>query len=159
MMVEYSGIVRNSCDDDPNIRTVVFFQGCSKNCKGCHNPSTHKRGAGKNVSVGDLHTLLRHEARNKRVTISGGEPLEQREALSELLRLLKKDNFEICLYTGRQLEDVPYHVLMNTDYIKVGGFVSEKVDPRLHFVGSSNQRMFRVKEGRISEELNLFDGC
>ena len=36
-----SEITRDSIVDGPGLRAVVWAQGCSHNCPGCHNPATH----------------------------------------------------------------------------------------------------------------------
>lgn len=35
-----TNISRGSLHDGPGVRTVVYFKGCSLNCKWCHNPET-----------------------------------------------------------------------------------------------------------------------
>src|ERR1700690_609069 len=76
----------------PGLRAVVYFQGCSLHCANCWNPATHKfRG----VEVPVLEVVQRfEEARRFRslegVTFSGGEPMQQAEALLELMREIRK---------------------------------------------------------------------
>ena len=41
MQIRLSGIVNDSIVDGTGIRLTVFTQGCTHNCKGCHNPQTH----------------------------------------------------------------------------------------------------------------------
>lgn len=38
-------IKRNSLDDGPGIRSVVFFKGCPLNCRWCHNPESKSKEA------------------------------------------------------------------------------------------------------------------
>ena len=35
-----SGVVKESIVDGPQLRFVVFVQGCPHHCPGCHNPET-----------------------------------------------------------------------------------------------------------------------
>ena len=95
--------------DGPGVRTVVFFQGCDLRCKGCQNKSTWDMKSGTEVEVAELATLLQKEVCNKKITFSGGEPLMQAEALIELVKLL--DGFDIAVYTGHELCDVPMELL------------------------------------------------
>ena len=91
---------------------------------------------------------------NKKITISGGEPLEQMEGLLALLGELKIRGYNVCLYTGWEMEQVPKQVLSMTDYIKTGGFNPKLKTPDMQYVGSSNQQMFSIRNGNV-EEVNL----
>ena len=138
-----NSIMKNpSLCDGYGYRTVVFLQGCDLHCPGCHNKSTWDPNKGTLMEVSDLAKLLRDKAINKKVTISGGEPLLQKEAVLELLKELS--DFDLCLYTGREMEDVPLEMLKYLKYIKVGRFIQEERTSTTPFVGSKNQRFVRV---------------
>ncbi len=138
-----NSIMKNpSLCDGHGYRTVVFLQGCDLHCPGCHNKSTWDPNKGTLMDVGDLAKLLREKAINKKVTISGGEPLLQKEAVLELLKELP--DFDLCLYTGHEMEDVPFEMLKYLKYIKVGRFIQEERTSTTPFVGSKNQRFVRV---------------
>ena len=129
--------------DGYGYRTVVFLQGCNLRCPGCQNPSTWDINKGISVDVKDLAHHLREKCLNKKLTISGGEPLLQAEALKELLEELK--DFDLCLYTGHELNEVPQEILCYLKYIKVGSFKKELKTSMKPFVGSTNQEFLEVK--------------
>lgn len=94
------------------------------------------------MRVEQLARVIRERATSRRLTISGGEPLEQTQSLVALLDALP--GFEVALYTGKNLAEVSTDVLHRVDYIKVGAFMREKATATMPFVGSSNQRFLRV---------------
>jgi anaerobic ribonucleoside-triphosphate reductase activating protein len=76
----------------PGLRAVVYFQGCSLQCAGCWNPSTHKF-RGMEVTVLELAQRFEEASRLEPlegVAFSGGEPMQQAEALLELMREIRK---------------------------------------------------------------------
>ena len=76
----------------PGLRAVVYFQGCSLHCAGCWNPSTHKF-RGPEVTVLEMTQRFEEASRLEPlegVTFSGGEPMQQAEALLELMRQIRK---------------------------------------------------------------------
>lgn len=135
--------------DGYGYRTVLFLQGCSLRCPGCQNPSTWDIDKGTNIDVKELASILREKCFNKKLTISGGEPLLQKDALIELLQELK--DFDLCLYTGHELSEVPEEVLKYLKYIKVGRFVRELKTSMKPFVGSTNQEFMEVKHDEESK--------
>ena len=138
-----NSIMKNpSFCDGYGYRTVVFLQGCDMHCPGCHNKSTWPLDKGTVMEVSDLAQLLREQAINKKVTISGGEPLLQKDAVLELLKELS--DFDLCPYTGRELEDVPEEMLKYLKYVKVGRFILEQRTSTQPFVGSTNQKFVRI---------------
>ena len=129
--------------DGYGYRTVVFLQGCNLRCPGCQNPSTWDINKGISVDVKDLAHHLREKCLNKKLTISGGEPLLQADALKDLLEELK--DFDLCLYTGHELNEVPQEILGYLKYIKVGSFKKDLKTSMKPFVGSTNQEFLEVK--------------
>lgn len=129
--------------DGPGLRTVLFLQGCKFHCKGCHNKSTWDPCGGTAYEVEKLAEILRQRCSNKKLTITGGEPLLQKEAVLKLCSELK--DFDLCLYTGYELDDVPQEILNYLRFIKVGLFEQSKMTSVLPFVGSTNQKFLEVK--------------
>lgn len=129
----------NSLVDGPGIRTIVFFQGCDIRCKGCHNASTWNPNLGTEMDVDALSEELNKRVFNKKITISGGEPLMQKEALTELIDKLHESGFDIALYTGHSKEDVPDEIISKIRYLKTGRFEIQNKTGVKPFVGSSNQ--------------------
>ena len=88
----------------PGLRAVVYFQGCSLHCVKCWNPTSHKfRG----IEVPVLEVAQRFEEAVRLeplegATFSGGEPMQQAEALLELMREIRRTAPAVSLgmFTG-----------------------------------------------------------
>lgn len=144
-MIRINSIMKNpSLCDGYGYRTVLFLQGCNLRCKGCQNKSTWDIEKGKLIDSHELALILRKQCINKELTISGGEPLLQADALIDLLEELK--DFDLCLYTGHQIEDVSDNILKYLKYIKVGPFIEELKTTTKPFVGSKNQEFMEVSK-------------
>ncbi|KPU45643.1 pyruvate formate-lyase 1-activating enzyme [Oxobacter pfennigii] len=161
-----AGIVKESIVDGPGIRLVVFAQGCEHNCKGCHNPHTHSFDGGTLIDIDDIIEQVKKNPLLDGVTLSGGEPFEQAQALSELAEKVKKLNLNVITYTGYTMEYIlenkeehpGWEELLNlTDLLVDGKFELDKKNILLKFRGSENQRIIDVKEslktGNITEAV------
>ena len=135
---------RGSVSDGPGVRNIVFFQGCDRHCPGCHNAGTWDTENGERMSVDELVSVIDENTPLRRITISGGEPLLQPEGLLTLVRMLHEKDYDIAVYTGRSLEDVPQEILDNIDYIKVGDFQLDKRTTTKPYVGSTNQSFIKL---------------
>ena len=135
---------RGSICDGPGIRTVVFLQGCLRHCPNCHNPSTWDPRAGFDMDERELAQQLAERTPSKRVTISGGEPLLQKEALVHLLRELKARGIETALYTGFEWEELPKEILPLLDYVKVGSYIDALRTTVTPYIGSTNQAFIKL---------------
>ncbi len=130
---------RGSTCDGPGIRNVVFFQGCNRHCPGCHNAGTWDPKGGYEISVADLVEQIEKQTPKKHITISGGEPLLQKKGLLTLVRLLRQKGFDIAVYTGHSLKEVPAQLLKLLNSIKVGDFRINDRTTVKPYVGSTNQ--------------------
>ncbi|AOG60870.1 anaerobic ribonucleoside-triphosphate reductase activating protein [Spiroplasma helicoides] len=146
-----NSIMKNpSLGDGPGYRTVLFLQGCNIFCNKCQNVETWDITCGNSIEIKELAELLRKKCFNKKLTISGGEPLMQIKELKELLELIK--DFDICLYTGYELEEVPSEILKYLKYIKVGPFIWKERTTTMPFVGSKNQKFLEVNNEKSESE-------
>ena len=137
--IDYSG----SIVDGPGLRTVLYVQGCNRRCEDCHNPSTWKIEEGIEFEIEEIIQELNEKCINKKITISGGEPLLQFPAVLRLVKDLK--NFNVVLYTGFELEEIPKEILIYINYIKVGRYMKKKRTTILPFIGSKNQKFIKLR--------------
>ena len=119
VQLNISDIQHFSVGDGPGIRTTVFLKGCNLRCPWCHNPETISREtvtltypkANKSVTYGRLMTVdeivteVMEDADFYResgggVTVSGGEPLLQAEAVAELAKALQAQGISVLLDTA-----------------------------------------------------------
>ena len=102
-----------SLNDGPGIRTVVFFKGCPLRCKWCSNPESQNpefeelclgNEQCREVSIDTiveycLQDLDFYEESGGGVTLSGGEPLMQKNAALFLLTELKSRKINTAVET------------------------------------------------------------
>ena len=144
MKFRCAGLTPESIVDGPGYRFTVWTQGCLHHCEGCHNPQTWDTQGGRLMREEDLAEEVIRGSPTKRVTISGGEPLLQTEAVMKLAGLLRRAGFEIALYTGYVREDVPEALLDVLDYLKTGEYVDSLRTTVTPYVGSKNQIFEKV---------------
>lgn len=108
MEVRIHRILTGSRANGPGIRNVVWFQGCTLGCPGCFNPQTHDPRGGQIIKTEDLcEKLLSLKHPCDGITISGGEPFQQAEALLELLQELQKQKAPpILVFSGYSINEL-----------------------------------------------------
>ncbi len=146
-----SDLQTDSIVDGEGIRTVIWTQGCSHNCKGCHNPSTHDFKGGFEVDVEEIIDDLSRLEGQSGITFSGGDPMFQTEACTLIAKEAKKLGLDIWCYTGFRFEELVSmpkfkNFLKEIDVLVDGKFIEEEKSFNLDFRGSRNQRIIDVRE-------------
>ena len=151
MNIRILDILEETMADGPGLRTSIYCAGCAHNCPGCHNPQSWDFHGGKEVSVDELLEVVKADEFAD-VTFSGGDPLYQVEAFTELARRIKDETGKnIWCYTGFTYEEVLAderfsQILPYIDVLVEGPFVMDLRTTDLPFRGSSNQRIIRLKD-------------
>lgn len=134
----------------PGRRFGLWVQGCSIHCHGCMSRDTWDPGGGSSVRVVDLCMHLAESAAGiDGVTVTGGEPFDQPDALGELLRRLREETLradqDVLVYSGYPLRTILHRWRDHLAY--VDALVSEPYrrlptgQPALRWRGSANQRL------------------
>ena len=130
----------------PGRRIGVWFQGCSLRCPGCVSVDTWATGRGATTLEELMASAGPWLPEANGVTISGGEPFEQPQALEGLLRELRGvagPECDILVYSGYPWEKIAPQVTAWPGLIDVlisDPFVTG-AGQTLAWRGSNNQRM------------------
>ena len=128
----------------PGKRLGIWFQGCSLRCEGCISVDTWAT-AKTLIPIDQLMMALSsYLPLVDGITISGGEPFDQFDALLAIVvQLRKKIKVDILLYTGYSIEDIPDQLQQIKPYIDV--LISDpfqrQTSQTLRLRGSDNQRL------------------
>ena len=154
--IKLSGVISGSVVDGPGFRFVVFVQGCSHHCKGCHNPQTWDPDAGYNCSIQKLGDYIISCEWCHAITFSGGEPMEQAEELYDLIQYIKSHTdkeYHIMTYTGYTYENLlkrgdtnQLNLFLASDLVVDGPFIESEKSLSLQFRGSRNQRILEPRK-------------
>lgn len=140
----------------PGKRLGIWLQGCSIGCKGCVSQDTWERDPGRDMTVAQLLDWCRKTTQGifDGVTISGGEPFDQPQALDALLdglirwRTRSKLDFDILCYSGYPLSTLQKNhaaLLAKLDALIPEPYVDAK--PLTHvWRGSSNQPLVPLSD-------------
>ena len=79
-------LLTDSIVDGEGLRAVIWTQGCSHNCEGCHNPETHDFNKGVLKDVEEIKSLIKELTLQDGITLSGGDPFFQPEACTEIAK-------------------------------------------------------------------------
>ena len=153
-IIRVANILHETTSDMPGFSTSIYCQGCKHHCKNCHNPQTWDFNGGKEYTVEELFDIIINEPLSD-VTFTGGDPMFQVEAFTELAKLIKiKTSKTIWLYSGYTYEQIKESPKMSVilPYIDVlidGRYIDEKRNTDLKFRGSENQRIVHLKDGDV----------
>ncbi len=150
MNIRILDILEETMADGPGLRTSIYCAGCAHHCPGCHNPESWDFKGGREMSVEELLDIVKEDEFSN-VTFSGGDPLYQVEAFTELARRIKEETGKtIWCYTGFTYEEIVADkrlsaILPYLDVLVEGPFIQALRDTQLLFRGSSNQRIIYLK--------------
>ena len=150
--MNYHNITKDDMLNGDGLRVVLWVSGCAHGCKGCHNPITWDPKGGipfDEQAKEELYEELKKDYISG-LTLSGGDPLfpGNRPAIEGLVKEVKTrfPHKTIWLYTGYTWEEIAgLPLIQYVDIIVDGKFVESLKDSKLHWRGSSNQRIIDVK--------------
>lgn len=169
--MRYHNITKADMLNGDGLRVVLWLAGCSHHCQACQNPITWDANDGLIFDEEAKREVFAELGKSwcSGLTLSGGDPLYvgNREDVSLLVSEIKSKfpDKNIWCYTGYTWEELMKQVkddenlkiiLNNVDVLLDGRFVLSLALEKLHYVGSSNQRIIDVRSSLDTGNINLY---
>lgn len=139
----------------PGERVGLWLQGCSIRCKNCISKHTWHTSSKYEVNIETLAEKI-NSFKTNRITISGGEPLDQVQNLILLLQKIRSTKNDILLYTGYTLKnfiknnpEIWKEIKKLIDVIIDGPFIWGQ-ETNLIWKGSQNQKIYILNKNLLS---------
>lgn len=132
------------CDGFGYMAPILFFQGCSIRCPGCHNSQLWDKNGGEVIDIALIkNEILYHIEDYEGIVFQGGEPTDQPEALLDIMQFTHSIGLKNILYTGKDVYELDDRILDLVDIIKCGKygtqqFVLNKIDNNISTLGGGN---------------------
>ena len=166
--MNYNKIIYFDTANTRGLSTVLFVQGCTNNCKNCHNPETHNFSSGipftKEIENKIIESLKNPHIKN--FVISGGDPCHPNNIkdVRRLCQKIKDYNIDvnIIIYTGYVVEElnkrtdfkelIPY-----IDILIDGPYIQELATKEIDYRGSINQRCWSCNNTLVDISKSYFN--
>lgn len=145
----------------PGNRFVIWTQGCLRKCKGCASPELQALDSGYWLDTKELSDQICSCLSIDGITISGGEPFLQAEALSDLLYKVSKVRPEltVIVFTGNKMEELTdldsKTLLGKIDLLIDGEYIPDFNDGK-GLRGSSNQILHFLSDS-LTDYRNILE--
>ncbi len=154
MKINIKGIFHERTEDAPFIGALVCATSCNNNCYNCFNQHLKSDPIIKIEDQKIINEILSNPF-NKGIIFGGLEWTLQIEELKQLIKLGRKNNLQIMLYTGLDEEDfkIKFPEIYNIPniYIKFGKYdEGQKCENNIQFgvkLASKNQKIIYTKGG------------
>lgn len=173
--MNYAKIRKMDISNGPGIRVSLFVSGCSHHCEDCFNKETWDFKYGNEFTDNQINKILELLKLEyvRGLSLLGGEPFELVNQIG-LLPLVKKvkevyPKKDIWAWTGFLFDKdllnnkvsnkkITLELLKYIDVIVDGKFIKKLKDPKLKYMGSSNQRVIDVQKSMLlSKVIELKD--
>ena len=176
--MRYAQIRELDISNGEGIGVALFVQGCRFACKNCFNPDTWDLNGGKEWTQETEDKLIELASRPyiKRLSILGGEPLAD-ENLDGVLHLVNRfrlsfPNKSIWVYSGYRWSEIfndgvyltkecagwkRREIVKQCNILVDGKYIDSLRDPKLHWRGSSNQRVINIKKSLKERRIILWE--
>lgn len=163
--MHYGQIRRYDIANGIGIRSTIFVTGCTRKCPECFNTEYQDFNAGKEWTDKETELIISYlkDPNVEGLTLLGGEPMQNTEGLVEIVKAIKKEvNKSVWVYSGYKWEEILQDpdkkaLLEICDVLVDGPFIIALRDMRLHFRGSSNQRIIDIQESLKQGKIVLYD--
>jgi len=161
-----AGQIHDSIVDGPGLRYVVFTQGCSLCCEGCQNPDTWDPSGGSEIPVDEIIRDLLSNPLTDGLSLSGGEPFEQAADCASLAASARENGLNVWVFSGRTFEELLdisgsdsdiMKLLVQTDVLVDGRYISTERTLSVKWCGSKNQRVIDVRKSLKTGKGELYD--
>ena len=143
----------------PGRRLAIWTVGCTKGCFGCISRELWTPRPDKDIPISRLIAIIKKIIAEKEVdgiTISGGDPLEQRGELLKLLIEIHPICDDILVYTGYTLSEIKERwtkndfncLISNITVLIDGRYIDALNDNMSPLIGSTNQTLHFFNEGK-----------
>lgn len=140
---------------------IYYFSGCSHFCKSCQNQELQNCNVGNYCTVEALNTLISTNSKKNqtnKVVFSGGDPLHPHN-INDIKYFLQLYGslYDICIYTGYDIDYVKQNEITNFKFIKCGKFDETTKRESGNFedrfiLASPNQNFYDSNYRQISKE-------
>jgi anaerobic ribonucleoside-triphosphate reductase activating protein len=111
------GAIQDSTIDGIGVSLNVYFQGCSRNCVGCHNKELQDFDGGFEIDTDEIIKILEmHPGFYESIVLTGGDPAYQWNAVRDIA---SRVSISIVLYTGEYFKNIPKDILSMENIVKV----------------------------------------
>lgn len=131
----------------PYKRFIVWVQGCKRRCKGCIAKDSWSLDGGELVEVDTIVQQILRQENIEGITISGGEPFLQQDALCELISKVRAHkDIGVIIYTGMKYNEIENTALAHSADLIIDGEYVEELNDNKSLRGSSNQNVLCLTE-------------
>lgn len=143
-------VIERTGAEGPGERYALWVQGCPMRCAGCCNPEmlVFRERERRTPRALAEEAIAQRAHGVEGVSLLGGEPFSQAEALAEFAERVRSAGLSVMVYTGFTIEELRAqrdpHVdalLAHTDLLVDGQYVREKHSTARRWIGSDNQRL------------------
>ncbi|MGC4116936.1 MAG: 4Fe-4S single cluster domain-containing protein [Myxococcales bacterium] len=149
-VVRMAQFVPSTEAEGPGRRFALWVQGCPLRCPGCCNPEMLAFEGGSEWAIEALADRILATPGIEGLTLLGGEPVAQADALAQLCRRVRADaarRLSVVLFSGYTLAELRamgpevQDLLAQTDLLVDGRFDRSQPETRRRWVGSANQEL------------------
>lgn len=146
MELRIAQVVPDTEAEGPGRRFALWVQGCTIRCPGCCNPEMFAADKGRAIDCADLAQQALTTPGLEGVSILGGEPGEQADAVADFCERVRAGGLSVMLYSGYTLQQLRQRpgaerLLSAVDLLVDGRYEQSLPESKRRWLGSTNQVM------------------